>query len=357
MAPRRRVRWPGYLSGLRPIRAMGHRFRTFGEGWRRPGPYRRRTFQSCWPGDPPPLIALLATIAVVGAALGPVSLRSTPARCRLPGGRQADEIPRRSDWARSLSTRPTGCPRPTGRWAWSRSQPGRAVRRRIDPQGRVRRPQGDRPGQSRQAGARLAVESAYRSYATQVWTFASWVHKGGLGAALETSARPGHSEHQLGTTIDFKTAGAALPGCTSTGRTAREGAWLRKNAWKYGFVMSYPKGKKLVTCYAYEPWHYRYVGRELAGPGPCQRPDPAPGPLDPPDGAASDADPDAHAHPDAGAHTHAGADADPGADPDRRGARALTDGAAGHRTGPSVGPDAPDGSVPPDPSRTHTRLE
>ncbi|HSS36870.1 MAG TPA: D-alanyl-D-alanine carboxypeptidase family protein, partial [Patescibacteria group bacterium] len=45
---------------------------------------------------------------------------------------------------------------------------------------------------------------------------------------------------------------------------SREGAWLAKNAWKYGFVMSYPKGKKRVTCYAYEPWHYRYVGRDLA---------------------------------------------------------------------------------------------
>ena len=42
------------------------------------------------------------------------------------------------------------------------------------------------------------------------------------------------------------------------------GAWLRVNAWKYGFVMSYPKGKTAVTCYQYEPWHYRYVGRTRA---------------------------------------------------------------------------------------------
>ena len=43
-----------------------------------------------------------------------------------------------------------------------------------------------------------------------------------------------------------------------------EGAWLAENAWRFGFVMSYPRGKEAVTCYLYEPWHYRYLGRELA---------------------------------------------------------------------------------------------
>ena len=118
---------------------------------------------------------------------------------------------------------------------------------------------------SRLAGVRLAVRSAYRSYQTQVWTFASWVRRGGIGAALDTSARPGHSEHQLGTTIDFTRAGGIAPWFVSDwGRTA-EGAWLRVNAWKFGWVMSYPKGRQAATCYAYEPWHYRYVGKEIAG--------------------------------------------------------------------------------------------
>jgi D-alanyl-D-alanine carboxypeptidase len=45
---------------------------------------------------------------------------------------------------------------------------------------------------------------------------------------------------------------------------SKAGKWLKANAWKYGFVMSYPKGKTAVTCYTYEPWHYRYVGRPLA---------------------------------------------------------------------------------------------
>jgi D-alanyl-D-alanine carboxypeptidase len=44
----------------------------------------------------------------------------------------------------------------------------------------------------------------------------------------------------------------------------REGAWMRTNAWRYGWIMSYPKGTFATSCYNYEPWHYRYVGRELA---------------------------------------------------------------------------------------------
>ncbi len=117
---------------------------------------------------------------------------------------------------------------------------------------------------SRLAGARLAVRSAYRSYRTQVWTFASWVRRGGVGAALETRARPGHSEHQLGTTIDFTRAGGLAPWFVSDWGRTREGAWLARNAWKFGWVMSYPKGRKAATCYAYEPWHYRYVGKDIA---------------------------------------------------------------------------------------------
>ena len=210
------------------------------------------------------VIALLATIAVVGAALGPVVAAVDASS--LPTCRVADKLTKyhdRSDWARSLLDTTYRLPktyRPVGLTAVSRAglSGGGSIRKVAfaDLKALARA--------SRQAGARLAVESAYRSYATQVWTFASWVHKGGLGAALETSARPGHSEHQLGTTIDFKSVGGSAPWLSSDWARSREGAWLAKNAWKYGFVMSYPKGKKRVTCYAYEPWHYRYVGRDLA---------------------------------------------------------------------------------------------
>jgi D-alanyl-D-alanine carboxypeptidase len=117
---------------------------------------------------------------------------------------------------------------------------------------------------ARAAGARLAVQSAFRSYSTQKSTFAYWSRVSGYSAALKSSARAGHSEHQLGTTVDFRSYGGSAPWYYSDWGTTKAGAWLKKNAWKYGFVMSYPKGKASVTCYSYEPWHYRYMGRSEA---------------------------------------------------------------------------------------------
>jgi D-alanyl-D-alanine carboxypeptidase len=117
---------------------------------------------------------------------------------------------------------------------------------------------------ARGAGARLAVQSAFRSYSTQKSTFAYWSRVSGYSAALKSSARAGHSEHQLGTTVDFRSYGGSAPWYYSDWGTTKAGAWLKKNAWKYGFIMSYPKGKASVTCYAYEPWHYRFVGRSEA---------------------------------------------------------------------------------------------
>jgi zinc D-Ala-D-Ala carboxypeptidase len=114
------------------------------------------------------------------------------------------------------------------------------------------------------AGAGLAVESAYRSYAGQVLTFNDWVAQVGHSEALQTSARPGHSEHQLGTAIDFRSVGGAAPWTYADWATTKEGAWLAANAWTFGWVMSYPSGTRAVACYRYEPWHYRYVGRAQA---------------------------------------------------------------------------------------------
>lgn len=114
------------------------------------------------------------------------------------------------------------------------------------------------------AGAPIAVQSAYRSYATQVYTFNYWTQTYGHSAALLGSARPGHSEHQLGVALDFRSAGAA-PAWVADWATTPAGAWLATNAWRYGFVMSYPKdASPETTCYRYEPWHYRYVGRDEA---------------------------------------------------------------------------------------------
>jgi D-alanyl-D-alanine carboxypeptidase len=117
---------------------------------------------------------------------------------------------------------------------------------------------------ARAAGARIAVASAYRSYASQKATFAYWVKVHGYATALLESARAGHSEHQLGTTLDFKSYGGPAPWDVADWAATRAGAWMKANAWKYGFIMTYPKGKTAVTCYQYEPWHYRYVGRSRA---------------------------------------------------------------------------------------------
>ena len=114
------------------------------------------------------------------------------------------------------------------------------------------------------AGAPLATISAYRSAADQATAFAEWEATGGHAAALLASARPGHSEHQLGTAIDFDTPGVAGP-WTDGFEGSKQADWLATHAWEFGFVQSLPStGSPDLTCYQAEPWHYRYVGREEA---------------------------------------------------------------------------------------------
>ena len=117
---------------------------------------------------------------------------------------------------------------------------------------------------ARAAGVPIQIVSGYRSHAQQAATFQYWVSMGGYDQALRTSARAGHSEHQLGTTIDVTSEGGAPPWEYADWGTTPAGAWMAANAWRFGFVMSYPAGTFALTCYDYEPWHYRYVGRDLA---------------------------------------------------------------------------------------------
>ncbi len=114
------------------------------------------------------------------------------------------------------------------------------------------------------AGHPIAVQSGYRSYQTQVATFQYWVKVDGYAYALKSSARPGHSEHQLGTAMDLRAKGGRPPWDYPDWAATPTGAWVAANAWRYGFVMSYPKGHEADTCYMYEPWHYRYLGAEAA---------------------------------------------------------------------------------------------
>jgi len=112
------------------------------------------------------------------------------------------------------------------------------------------------------AGNPVDVLIGYRSFARQQALFREHVQEFGHKEALAKTARPGHSEHQLGTTIDFRTKGELdVP---ENWESQPAGAWMAKNAWRFGFVMSYPQGEEDVTCYSYEPWHYRYVGKPMA---------------------------------------------------------------------------------------------
>jgi LAS superfamily LD-carboxypeptidase LdcB len=118
---------------------------------------------------------------------------------------------------------------------------------------------------ARAAGAAFAVRSGYRSYTTQVSTFNRWVLEEGYAAALLGSARAGHSEHQLGTALDLRTPGGPEPWDVADWGRTRAGAWIARNAWRYGWIVSYPKAKSpAATCYQYEPWHIRYFGRIIA---------------------------------------------------------------------------------------------
>jgi zinc D-Ala-D-Ala carboxypeptidase len=111
-------------------------------------------------------------------------------------------------------------------------------------------------------GTPLSILAAYRSYAQQADLYERRVDELGDAEAGSRVARPGHSEHQLGTTIDVTTEGDTDVD-QSWGATP-EGQWVATNAHKYGFLLSYPPDASDRTCYDYEPWHLRYVGRELA---------------------------------------------------------------------------------------------
>ena len=106
---------------------------------------------------------------------------------------------------------------------------------------------------AKKEGLTLEVSSAYRSWAYQKATFEQYAKKDGLATAERYSARPGRSQHQLGTVIDF---GSVTPEFADT----PEGQWLAAHAGTFGFSLSYPDGKEDQTGYVYEPWHFRYIG-------------------------------------------------------------------------------------------------
>jgi zinc D-Ala-D-Ala carboxypeptidase len=111
-------------------------------------------------------------------------------------------------------------------------------------------------------GTPFVVISGYRSHDYQANLFANQVEELGEAEAALRTARPGHSEHQLGTAIDVLDPAAA--DLTTAFAQTPAGAWVAAHAHEYGFVLSYPDGAADRTCYEYEPWHLRYVGRDVA---------------------------------------------------------------------------------------------
>lgn len=120
-------------------------------------------------------------------------------------------------------------------------------------------------------GMTVFITSAYRSYIQQQSTFNYWVNRElNKGVPMELarqraniySATPGHSEHQLGTTLDIRCIGCDAFSKNVTNTPLYQ--YLQQNAHEYGFIISYPLGKQHLTGYTYEPWHIRYIGVELA---------------------------------------------------------------------------------------------
>jgi D-alanyl-D-alanine carboxypeptidase len=108
-----------------------------------------------------------------------------------------------------------------------------------------------------ETGDSLRLQSAFRSYETQIEVYAN------NNQDDTQSARPGFSEHQTGLAIDISplSGECALDECFAN---TVGGQWLAANAWQYGFLLRYPSGLTPITGYAFEPWHYRFIGTELA---------------------------------------------------------------------------------------------
>jgi D-alanyl-D-alanine carboxypeptidase len=109
----------------------------------------------------------------------------------------------------------------------------------------------------------MMLQNAFRSYNTQVGLYAGHVQRLGQAQADIASARPGHSEHQTGLSADIMPDNGQC-GVAECFATTSQGIWLAENAWRFGYHLRYPEGKTPVTGYAFEPWHYRYIGVELA---------------------------------------------------------------------------------------------
>ncbi|MCK6079712.1 D-alanyl-D-alanine carboxypeptidase family protein [Microbacterium sp. EYE_5] len=115
----------------------------------------------------------------------------------------------------------------------------------------------------RDAAGTIGVSSGFRPYDFQVDTYNRYVGMRGREAADLRSARPGHSEHQTGLAVDVVACDSGCGDHDGFGGTPQSD-WIAENAWRYGFVVRYEEGHTDTTGYSAEPWHLRFIGRELA---------------------------------------------------------------------------------------------
>lgn len=107
---------------------------------------------------------------------------------------------------------------------------------------------------------KIIAVSTYRSYTYQQELYNYYVKTKGEKYALQCSAKAGHSEHQTGLAVDVMGSNNDY----DEFENSIEFEWMKNNSYKYGFILRYPKGKEKITGFKYEPWHYRYVGYEIA---------------------------------------------------------------------------------------------
>ncbi|MCI9887103.1 M15 family metallopeptidase [Micrococcales bacterium 31B] len=111
-------------------------------------------------------------------------------------------------------------------------------------------------------GVTLLAVSGFRTYAYQVSLFEGYQQTSGPEQTLIRSARPGYSEHQTGFAFDVAgDQGCVLSACFAETNAAR---WVEAHAFEFGFCVRYGLEQGAITGYDYEPWHLRYVGREVA---------------------------------------------------------------------------------------------
>ena len=107
---------------------------------------------------------------------------------------------------------------------------------------------------------KVIAMSTYRSYEYQVDLYNKYVKSDGKEAADTYSGRPGNSEHQTGLAVDVYNQTETYTNFEKT----KEYNWMQENAYKYGFILRFPKDKENETGYEFESWHYRYVGKDIA---------------------------------------------------------------------------------------------